>query len=40
VLMYTHIDAAVTAAFTWLKEDWALNVQLRHIQKIPPKCLG
>lgn len=36
--MYTHIGAAVTAAFRWLKKDWALNVQLRHIQKIPPNA--
>lgn len=38
--MYTCIDAAVTDAFWWLKKDQALNVQLRHIQKIAPKCLG
>lgn len=34
-LMYSRIGAVVTAAFTWLKEDWALNIQLRHIRKIP-----
>lgn len=35
--IYTCRGAAVSVAFRSLKGDWALNVQLRHIQKIPPK---